>query len=59
MTHQPNIAEELSDRAIIHKGEIIAQEPTDELIQQFLAQRTFELENNLDQTWTSQTRGLK
>jgi len=41
-THQLNIAEELSDRvAIIHKGEIIAEESTEELIQQFLqVQRT-------------------
>lgn len=35
-THQLNIAEELSDRvAIIHKGEILTEEPTDELIRQF------------------------
>ncbi|MGG6294645.1 ABC transporter ATP-binding protein [Leptolyngbya sp. AN02str] len=35
-THQLDIAEELSDRvAIIQRGEIIAEEPTSELIRQF------------------------
>ncbi|MEA5596148.1 ABC transporter ATP-binding protein [Rivularia sp. UHCC 0363] len=35
-THQLDIAEQLADRiAIIHKGEIITQLPTDELIRQF------------------------
>lgn len=35
-THQLAIAEELSDRvAIINKGEIVAEEPTSELIRQF------------------------
>ena len=59
-THQLNIAEELSDRvAIIHKGEIIAEEPTDELIQQFSGTAyILELENNLDPTRTSQIEAL-
>mgnify|MGYP000253440448 CR=1 FL=1 len=49
-THQLNIAEELSDRvAIINKGEIIAQKPTDQLIRQFSGTAyTLELENYLD-----------
>lgn len=35
-THQLDVAEELSDRvAIIRQGEIIAEQPTDELIRQF------------------------
>lgn len=35
-THQLQVAEALSDRvAIIHKGEIVAEAPTQELIQQF------------------------
>jgi ABC-2 type transport system ATP-binding protein len=49
-THQLNIAEELSDRvAIIQKGEIVAEEPTSELIRQFSGS-TFivELETALD-----------
>ena len=49
-THQLDIAEELSDRvAIIHRGEIIAEEPTDELIRQFSGTAyTLEMESNLD-----------
>lgn len=49
-THQLNIAEELSDRvAIINQGEIIAEEPTEELIRQFSGTAySLELENNLD-----------
>lgn len=51
-THQLDIAEELSDRvAIIHRGEIIAEEPTDKLIRQFSGTAyTLEMENNLDST---------
>jgi ABC-2 type transport system ATP-binding protein len=54
-THQLNIAEELSDRvAIIHRGEIIAEKPTDELIRQFSGTAyTIELENYLDPNRTS------
>lgn len=51
-THQLDIAEELSDRvAIIHRGEIIAEEPTDKLIRQFSGTAyTLEMANNLDST---------
>ena len=54
-THQLDIAEELSDRvAIIHRGEIIAEEPTDELIRQFSGTAyTLEMESNLDSTRSS------
>lgn len=54
-THQLDIAEELSDRvAIIHRGEIIAEEPTDKLIRQFSGTAyTLEMENNLDPTRAS------
>lgn len=54
-THQLNIAEELSDRvAIIHRGEIIAEKPTEELIRQFSGTAyTIELENYLDPDRTS------
>ncbi len=54
-THQLNIAEELSNRvAIIHKGEIIAEKPTDELIRQFSGTAyKIELENYLDPDRTS------
>ncbi|HEY9623831.1 MAG TPA: ABC transporter ATP-binding protein [Crinalium sp.] len=51
-THQLDIAEELSDRvAIIRRGEIIAEEPTSDLIRQFsgTAYRV-ELESELDPT---------
>lgn len=49
-THQLDIAEELSDRvAIIQRGEIIAEEPTEKLIQQFSGTAyTLELEEPLD-----------
>lgn len=49
-THQLHIAEELSDRvAIIHRGEIIAEKPTDDLIRQFSGTAyNIELENHLD-----------
>ena len=49
-THQLDIAEELSDRvAIIHRGEIIAEEPTDKLIRQFSGTAyTLEMESALD-----------
>src|SRR4028119_2358780 len=59
-THQLNIAEELSDRvAIINNGEIIAQKPTDELIQQFSGTAyTLELENNLDAIRASKIEAL-
>lgn len=59
-THQLNIAEELSDRvAIINNGEIIAQKPTDELIQQFSGTAyTLELENNLDVIRASKIEAL-
>lgn len=59
-THQLNIAEELSDRvAIINKGEIIAQQPTDELIKQFSGTAyTLELENHLDSNRISKIEAL-
>ncbi|MDL5056309.1 ABC transporter ATP-binding protein [Geitlerinema calcuttense] len=49
-THQLAIAEELSDRvAIINQGEIVAEEPTSELIRQFSGQSYhIELETPLD-----------
>jgi ABC-2 type transport system ATP-binding protein len=49
-THQLNIAEELSDRvAIIHQGEILIEEPTVDLIQQFSGSTyRIELEQELD-----------
>ena len=49
-THQLDIAEELSNRvAIIHRGEIIAEEPTDKLIRQFSGTAyTLEMESALD-----------
>ncbi|MGG6265341.1 ABC transporter ATP-binding protein [Leptolyngbya sp. AN03gr2] len=49
-THQLDIAEELSDRvAIIRQGEIVAQERTDTLIQQFSGDSyRIELEQELD-----------
>ncbi|MBW4522028.1 MAG: ABC transporter ATP-binding protein [Scytolyngbya sp. HA4215-MV1] len=55
-THQLNIAEELSDRvAIIHKGEILAEEPTDELIRQFSGTAyVIELDDPLDPVRISQ-----
>lgn len=50
-THQLDIAEQLSDRvAIIQAGEIIAEEPTRELIRQFSGSAyTIELESPLDE----------
>lgn len=59
-THQLNIAEELSDRvAIINKGEIIAQKPTDQLIRQFSGTAyTLELENYLDSSRVSKIEAL-
>jgi ABC-2 type transport system ATP-binding protein len=50
-THQLDIAEQLSDRvAIIQSGEIIAEEPTRELIRQFSGSAyTIELESPLDE----------
>lgn len=49
-THQLDIAEELSDRvAIINQGEIVAEEPTSELIRQFSGTAfSIELESNLE-----------
>ncbi len=49
-THQLAIAEELSDRvAIINKGEIVVQEPTEELIRQFSGNAySIELETAID-----------
>lgn len=48
-THQLDIAEELSDRvAIIRAGEVIAEQPTQELVRQFAgASYQIELEGNL------------
>ena len=59
-THQLNIAEELSDRvAIIHKGEIVAEEPTEELIRQFSGTAyTLELESGLDTNRASKIEAL-
>jgi ABC-2 type transport system ATP-binding protein len=59
-THQLNIAEELSDRvAIIQRGEILAEEPTSELIRQFSGS-TFivELETTLDEARISKLEAL-
>lgn len=49
-THQLDIAEELSDRvAIINQGEIIVEEPTEQLIRQFSGTTyEIELEKSLD-----------
>lgn len=59
-THQLNIAEELSNRvAIINKGEIIAEQSTDELIRQFSGTAyTVEMENNLDPSRVSKIEAL-
>jgi ABC-2 type transport system ATP-binding protein len=59
-THQLDVAEELSDRvAIINQGEIVAEEPTSELIRQFSgAAYTVELEQALDADRTSAIRAL-
>ncbi len=58
-THQLNIAEELSDRVAINKGEIIAEQSTGELIRQFSGTAyTLELENNLDPSRVSKIEAL-
>jgi ABC-2 type transport system ATP-binding protein len=59
-THQLAIAEELSDRvAIIQTGEIIAEEPTDELIRQFSGSAyLIETESNLDSIQISKLEAL-
>ena len=44
-THQLNVAEELSDRvAVIRQGEIVAQQSTQTLIQQFSNRLTYQIE---------------
>ncbi len=44
-THQLNVAEELSDRvAVIRRGEIVAEKPTQELIQQFSDRSAYRIE---------------
>ena len=44
-THQLNVAEELSDRvAVIRRGEIVAEQPTKALIQQFSGQSAYRIE---------------
>lgn len=44
-THQLNVAEELSDRvAIIRSGEIVAEQPTKELIRQFSNRSAYRIE---------------
>lgn len=55
-THQLDIAEELSDRvAIIRAGEVIAEQPTQELVRQFAgASYTVELEGELSEGQRSQ-----
>lgn len=59
-THQLAIAEELADRvAIIQKGEIIAEEPTQELIRRFSGSAyVFEIEHSLDSTRISKLEAL-
>ena len=59
-THQLHIAEELSDRvAIIRGGEIIAEQPTAALIQQFSGTAyTIELETELDTLRTNKLAAL-
>ena len=59
-THQLNIAEELSDRvAIINRGEIVAEEPTEELIRQFSGTAyTLQLEAGLDTNRVSKIQAL-
>jgi ABC-2 type transport system ATP-binding protein len=59
-THQLDIAEELSDRvAIINRGEIVVEEPTNELIRQFSGTAyTIELAENLTSTQTSKIEAL-
>ncbi|WP_416669005.1 ABC transporter ATP-binding protein [Egbenema bharatensis] len=59
-THQLNIAEELSDRvAIIHQGEILLEEPTPDLIQQFSGSTyLIELEQELDSDRISKIAAL-
>lgn len=50
-THQLNVAEELSDRvAVIRRGEIVAEKPTQELIRQFSDRSAYriEVEGGLD-----------
>ncbi len=49
-THQLNVAEEISDRvAIIHKGKILTEEPTREMIRRFSGSTyTIEVEGELD-----------
>ncbi len=44
-THQLNVAEELSDRvAVIRQGEIVAEQPTQDLIRQFSKATTYQIE---------------
>lgn len=59
-THQLDVAEEISDRvAIIQKGEIIALEPTREIIRRFSGSTyTIEIEGELDQVRVSKIEAL-
>ena len=59
-THQLDIAEELSDRvAIINQGEIVAQERTETLIQQFSGDAyRIDLEQALDHDRMSKLRAI-
>jgi ABC-2 type transport system ATP-binding protein len=59
-THQLDVAEELSDRvAIIQKGEIVALEPTCEIIWRFSGSTyTIEIEGELDLVRVSKIEAL-
>lgn len=59
-THQLDVAEEISDRvAIIQKGEIIALEPTREIIRRFSGSTyTIEIEGELDSVRVSKIEAL-
>ncbi len=59
-THQLNVAEEISDRvAIIHKGKILTEEPTREIIRRFSGSTyTIEIEGELDRVRISKIEAL-
>ncbi len=59
-THQLNVAEEISDRvAIIHKGKILTEEPTREIIRRFSGSTyMIEIEGELDTVRISKIEAL-
>ena len=59
-THQLNVAEEISDRvAIIHKGKILTEEPTREIIRRFSdSAYTIDVVGELDQVRISKIEAL-